>query len=192
MRQAVCLASGPSLTQEDVDLVSRWRDETQDGFVVVANTTFRIAPWADAMFAMDRKWWAAYYSEVREVFAGERFSGASLDGEFETTPLKCNNYRNSGAACISLAASKGAERIVMLGYDCMKDGALSHWHGSHPAGMSDARTIKLWPVIFDRLAKDMRRKGVRVVNASRRTALKCFPQEELGSALFVQQLECSP
>jgi hypothetical protein len=30
---------------------------------------------------------------------------------------------------------------------------------------------------------------VRVVNASRRTALKCFEQEELGAALFVKPME---
>ena len=182
--QAVCLASGPSLTQEDVDLVKGWRDNTPDGFVIAANTTFRIAPWADAMFAMDPKWWKVHYREVCDVFEGERFTTATLDSRFALTRLdRFSNYRNSGAACIALAAMKGADRIVMLGYDCMKDGDKAHWHGSHPAGMSDAKTVALWPVIFDRLAKDMRRKGVQVVNASRRTALKCFPRMDLDECL---------
>lgn len=176
------------MTQEDVDLVKGWRDNTPDGFVIAANTTFRIAPWADAMFAMDPKWWKVHYREVCDVFEGERFTTATLGSGFGVTRLMgpfCN-YRNSGAACVSLAAMKGAERIVMLGYDCMKDGDKAHWHGSHPAGMSDAKTVALWPVIFDRLAKDMRRKGVEVVNASRRTALECFGrvalQDELRAA----------
>ena len=121
--QAVCLASGPSLTQEDVDLVKGWRDNTPDGFVIAANTTFRIAPWADAMFAMDPKWWKVHYREVCDVFEGERFTTATLDSRFALTRLdRFSNYRNSGAACIALAAMKGADRIVMLGYDCMKDG----------------------------------------------------------------------
>ena len=56
------------MTQEDVDLVKGWRDNTPDGFVIAANTTFRIAPWADATFAMDPKWWKVHYREVCDVF----------------------------------------------------------------------------------------------------------------------------
>ena len=52
----VCIASGPSLTPEDVQAVKEWRDAGK-GKVIVVNTTFRAAPWADAMFAMDAKWW---------------------------------------------------------------------------------------------------------------------------------------
>lgn len=193
MRQAVCLASGPSLTHDDVELAKIWRDEVPDGFVIVANTTFRIAPWADALFAMDSRWWKTHYAEVCEAFEGERFTTASLDKSFAVTRLagSFHHYRNSGAGCIALAAMKGAERIVMLGYDCMKDGDKSHWHGSHPAGMSDARTVAIWPALFDRLAKDMRRKGVEVVNASRRTALKCFNRVDLTDAIGAQECQAS-
>ena len=153
----------------------------------MANTTFRIAPWADALFAMDPKWWKAHYREVCDVFEGERFTSASLDSRFQLTRLttKFHNYRNSGAGCVSLAVMKGACRVVMIGYDCQKDGSLSHWHGSHPAGLSDAKTVMLWPLIFDRLAKDMRRKNVQVVNASRRTALTCFERAELSAELLL-------
>ena len=181
--KAVCLASGPSLTQEDVDLVRKWRDATPDSLVVVANTTFRIAPWADALFAMDARWWKTYYAEVREVFKGECFTVTQDQPDGVTRLKPFNSYRNSGAGCISLAADRGAEQIVMLGYDCMKDGDQTHWHGSHPAGMSDARTVSLWPVLFDRLASDMKRKGVGVVNASRRTALRCFERVDLRDSL---------
>ena len=170
--RAVCLASGPSLTPDDVERVRIWRQG--GGLVIVANTTFRMAPWADAVFAMDRKWWEHHYTEVCEVFAGRRLTTASLDERFDVERLKVQSYRNSGAGCVSVAVAEGAKSVVLVGYDCAKDDGKTHWHGSHPAGLSDAKTIKVWPLIFDRLAKDMKRNGVRVVNASRRTVLKCF------------------
>jgi hypothetical protein len=73
--------------------------------------------------------------------------------------------------------------VVLLGFDCSHDGSKTHWHGSHPFGLSDAKTVRLWPLIFDRLAKDMKRKGVKVWNASRRTALESFERVDLRGAL---------
>lgn len=178
---AVCLASGPSLTPEDVEAVRLWRQGEQR-MVIVANTTFRMAPWADAVFAMDRKWWEMHYAEVCESFAGWRLTTATMDG-MNVEKVAITQYRNSGANCVSVAVKAGIKEIVLLGYDCMAGEGKTHWHGSHPQGLSDAKTIKVWPLIFDRLAKDMKRQGVRVVNASRQTALKCFEQLDLGEAL---------
>jgi len=180
--QAVCLASGPSLTPEDVETVRVWRQS--GGLVIVSNTTFRMAPWADAVFAMDRKWWEFHYEEVREKFAGRRLTTADLGGKCEVEKLKIQSYRNSGAGCVSVAVAEGAKSVVLVGYDCAKDDGKTHWHGSHPVGLSDARTINVWPLIFDRMAKEMKRKGVRVVNASRRTALTCFERVELSAELL--------
>jgi len=131
---------------------------------------------------MDKKWWTDHYSEVLECFKGELTTTAKMDG-FNVRKVEVAQYRNSGANCVSLAARRGAKDVVLLGYDCMTDGALTHWHGSHPVGLSDAKTIKVWPLIFDRVAKDMKRDGVRVVNASRRTALRCFERVQLEETL---------
>jgi hypothetical protein len=183
--KVVCLASGPSLTPEDVQAVKEWRGEGR--LVYVANTTYQAAPWADVLFAMDGKWWCVHYDEVRETFAGELTTTANVVRE-KLVKVDITQYRNSGANCISLAVKRGAKEVVMLGFDCMPDQGVTHWHGSHPPGLSDAKTIKVWPLIFDRLAKDMKRKGVRVVNASRRTALKGFErvnlEDAIGAAVF--------
>lgn len=180
---AVCLASGPSLTPDDVETVREWRKGSEDRVVIVANTTFRIAQWADAVFAMDRKWWEFHYVEVVEKFDGRRLTTANLGTEYNVEKLAVQSYRNSGAGCVSVAVSQGARSIALLGYDCMPDDGKTHWHGSHPVGLSDAKTIKVWPLIFDRLAKDMKRNGVDVVNASRRTALKCFDRGDIAELL---------
>jgi hypothetical protein len=175
--KVVCIASGPSLIEEDVEAVGEW-----GGKVIVANTTFLMAPWADALFAMDRKWWELYYPETM-CFQGRKFTTATLPQSMDVTKASIPNYRNSGANCVSLAASEGATDVVLLGFDCSHDGSRTHWHGSHPFGLSDAKTVRLWPLIFDRLAKDMKRRGVKVWNASRRTALECFERVDLREAL---------
>ena len=48
---AVCIASGPSLTQADVDYV---RGKAR---VIVVNNGYLLAPWADVLYAADARWW---------------------------------------------------------------------------------------------------------------------------------------
>lgn len=68
----------------------------------------------------------------------------------------------------------------MLGYDCGygKQGQ-KHWHADHPYGLGNAGSVRKWPAQF--AALDM--GGVRVINASRATALDCFERMSLEEAL---------
>ena len=55
-RTAVCIASGPSLTLEQCEIVRQWRE--RDGCrVIVVNDAYLLAPWADAMYFADVRWW---------------------------------------------------------------------------------------------------------------------------------------
>jgi hypothetical protein len=130
---------------------------------------------------MDLKWWNVYGSDVAARFAGERVSVAKVPkvNRFGMIP----HYSNSGAASMSLAASRGAKRIVMLGYDCQKTDGKAHWHGDHVAQLGNARSMPKWPENFAKLAAALKRAGVEVVNASRATALACFPLSTLEESL---------
>lgn len=185
--RVVCLASGPSLTPEDVELVRQWRiadaPPGERRGVIAVNTTFRLAPWADALFAMDRTWWNQYVDEVNETFLGQRFSNNGHIARMKTTHVKITSYGNSGAAAVSLAASANAKQIILLGYDCKySDTGARHWHGDHPRGLGNAARIDQWAVKFERLAKEQG-VGREIVNASRDTALTCFPRVRLEDVL---------
>lgn len=185
--RVVCLASGPSLTAEDVELVRQWRiadaPQGERRGVIVVNTTFRLAPWADALFAMDRTWWNKHIAEVDAVFLGQRFSNNGHTAKMKATHVKITSYGNSGAAAVSFAASAEAKQIILLGYDCKySDSGLRHWHGDHPQGLGNAARIDLWHVKFERLAKEQG-VGREILNASRDTALTCFPRISLEEAL---------
>lgn len=177
----ICLASGPSLCDEDVERVRRWRAEeagSQAKAVIVANTTFRAAPWADALFALDRDWWKTYIDEVNATFHGERYSKNSQRPEYNVKQLKdFETYGNSGASCISMAAQANAARVILLGFDCQHTGGLSHWHGNHPAGLGNAGLTDKWLENYKRLAKDY--NWLNIVNCSRSTAIDAFPKARL-------------
>lgn len=88
---------------------------------------------------------------------------------------------NSGVAAIALAHQFGARRVVMVGYDCQTAGKLVHWHGDHPAGLGNAGSMSKWPAQFAKVALEV--PGTEVLNASRATALTCFPRVVLEEAL---------
>lgn len=181
-RTVVCIASGPSLTAEDCETARATGLPT-----IVTNTTFRLCPWADVLMAFDGKWWAHYASEVQAAFKGERVACSKASVQYGATNIGgekwFKSFNNSGAAAIGLAAVAGADRIVLLGYDCQRTGGKTHWHGDHPAALSNARSIDNWPTHFKNVARFCAELRVPVVNASRATALKFFQRMELTDAL---------
>lgn len=102
--------------------------------------------------------------------------------------MRAPSFCNSGAAALSLAASRGARRIVMLGYDCQRTGGKTHHHGDHPRPLSNAKSLPLWAGRFRDAARHLAQLGAEVINASRVTALTCFKRDTLESALAVDRL----
>lgn len=180
-RTVVCIASGPSVTLEDCELV-----RASGHPVIVTNTTFRLCPWAQVLFGYDVNWWRFYLEEVRAVFAGRlfckspRLRSAGVEWALENPRVK--SFGNSGACSVSLATCAGASRIVLLGFDAQV-GAQSHHHGDHPAGLRNCDSAPYWPAQFTRLARYVKWRGVEVLNASRETALTQFQRVWLEACL---------
>lgn len=179
----VCIASGPSLTAEDCEAVRRSGHPT-----IVTNTTFRLAPWADVLFGFDLRWWNKYIAEVKAVFGGKLMSMSQISPQHGVATMFGSTWfrgsGNSGSCAISVALPSGAKKVVLLGYDAA-DGpnGEKHWHGDHPKGLSNALSMKRWPGQFEKIAAEARRQNVKILNASRRTALTCFERVELEAAL---------
>lgn len=183
--EAFCIASGPSLTPEDCELVRAWREASTDRRVYVTNNTYQLCGWADTLFAGDSKWREFYGAHD---FAGRRVTSKKAAG-WETIPSGMPWYQNSGAAIISLAMHEGANRVYLLGYDCKKTGGKTHWHGSHVGVLSSGRVLKdatnmrEWPSVFAQVATAANAAHVRIVNCTRDTALKCFKRQSLEACL---------
>ena len=134
---AVCIASGPSLTLAQVNQVRDWRQ--RDGCrVITINDSYRLAPWADAVYFADVRWWEHHRDrpEFRgfpgrkitiENGAGRFATGASVlrnlslqggtMGRLSTDPTGIFTGQNSGYQAINVAILYGCKRIVLLGYD---------------------------------------------------------------------------
>lgn len=138
-------------------------------------------PWADALYGHDLPWWKIYEKKVREVFKGALIGAAFKWRDIERHPVPM--YQNSGCGAISYAVSRGATRIILIGFDCQKTGGKAHHHGDHPPSLGNAKSMSKWAPLFSKLAVDMKRRGVEVLNASRETALQCFPRIDLEMAL---------
>jgi hypothetical protein len=184
----VCLGSGPSLTQEDVDAVRG------KATVIAINDTFRLAPWADVLWACDAKWWYWHWKKGVSDFAGLKFSldkaaarypGVQVlkkTGEtgLELDPTGLRAGRNSGYQACGLAFHMGARRILLLGYD-MRSNGKDHFFGAHPDSSKPPYAICLQR--FATLVDPLKAAGVTIVNCTPGSALTCFPCAPLREAL---------
>lgn len=102
---------------------------------------------------------------------------------FSSDPDTINGGGNSGFQAIHLAATFGARRIVLIGYDMQRTEGKLHWHGKHWGRLPNGNGFPSWIKQMTPLAKDLRRMGVEVINATKNTALRCFPRLDLEDAL---------
>jgi hypothetical protein len=193
----VCIASGPSLTIDDVSLVEEWRTAPvrEPRRVIVVNTTYKAAPWADVLYACDAAWWNLHIQDVRESFAGEPWTLQNFAAKKHRLHEMPSDAKpglgrkvmhlggNSGYQAVNMAYLFGARRIILLGYDMQRTGGRSHWHGDHPKGLRNTSPFASWIARFKVLAKDLREAGVEAVNATRETALLGFERVDLREAL---------
>lgn len=177
----VLMASGPSMCQADADLVEQWRDgDTKKALAI--NNTWELAPWVDVIYACDERWWDKYYPEASR--AGAALWGYSAPACKKYGLYKANLERtggNSGYQSLRLVITEfKADRVILLGYDMQAKGR-SHWHGDHPKGWPTGQNFKQWIGWLGHLGNEF--PHVKIVNASRETALNCFPRVNLADAL---------
>jgi hypothetical protein len=193
----VIIASGPSTLPGDLDLVRRWRWRAENRRVLVINSMFLYAPWADYLYAADQKWWDHYGSQVRTQFAGQRWTqdeGACR--KFGARHVQCerrvglslikgvvHHGGNSGHQAINLAAQLGARLMILLGFDMKTTTDASHYHGRHPKPLRLASPYDAWLRYFGPLAMDLKHAGIRVLNATRSTAIESFDRAILEKVL---------
>jgi hypothetical protein len=186
----IICASGPSM--KPLDPVPGWS-------CMVVNNTWKLAPWADVLYAGDPNWWEAYGHEVKH-WRGVKYtrhlrSAARYGCEYVrrirkgeglcTQPMVIHSGGNSGYQAVNLAYHLGARRIILLGFDMHRRNG-GHWFGEHQNMLSaPINHIKEWVRLFRPLARDLANMGVEVINATPGSDLDCFPKMSLAQALGV-------
>lgn len=191
----VCVASGPSLTRDDVERVrvahseGRCRVITINGRITERGCELN-APFADVLYGADATWWRAAKNapgfrglkvsctpnEFRDVLVLEHRHEPGLSHD----PGVLHTGGNSGYQAINLAILLGASRVLLLGYDMRHRDGKKHWHGDHPAGMTNPRegNFKGWLANFATIETD-----ADVINCTPGSALTCFPMANLEDVL---------
>jgi hypothetical protein len=173
---AVCIASGPSLTEADVNLVRLSGVKT-----VTVNSSWKLAPWCDVIYAGDRVWWDAYGPEIdvkAKRYTCSKTAARLHRAKYRARPIGA--HYNSGMCAIDVAQHFGAKTILLLGYDCSVTHGLHH-HGKHKLTKNPNETrCKEWQKQFRELAQIL---TSRVINCSRYTEIDCFERMDLEQAL---------
>lgn len=185
----VCIGGGPSLTQADVD-VCRGK-----ATVIAINDAYRLAPWADVLYACDAKWWGWHPEAAahRGLKFGLGIAGATFpegvvalertgDLGLEINPTGVRTGRNSGFQAINVAVHLGATRVLLVGYDMQPSSSgKSHWFGEHRDGVRPP--LESFIPQFASLLHPLQQLGVEVLNCTPGSALQCFPAMDLRTAL---------
>lgn len=201
---AVCIASGPSLCDEDVKYV---RDMKAAGKcrIFVCNNNYLKVPDADVLFFCDKTFWLwhALKPEFQD-FKGPKITLSNEIGEPDIFCMKTGMTEglsfhadmlrtggNSGYMQINLAFLYGCKRVILLGYDMttkvIKDGHGQdkhqiHWFGDHPQATPPSFFGSVAPH-FASMVPDLQEHGLEVINCSRISAIECFPKMSLQDAL---------
>lgn len=172
----VVLATGPSLTQEDVDAVRGLK-------VIAVSDAYRLAPWADILYSSDARWYWAH-PDARN-FAGARLCLEEVKDVslIDRAGLIGPSPSNSGYHALNLAVRYGAKRVILLGFDMKAEEKRTHFFGCHPPRLERKSPYQHWCANFAALAPALKGRGVEVINCTPGSALTCFPKMELRDAV---------
>jgi hypothetical protein len=184
----VIMASGPSMSMEVVETVRRAKPHR----MIVVNNTFRLASWADLLYAADAGWWN-YHKKEALAFAGLKatctdnpypevlkLKEGAREG-FDPNPDTICTGGNSGYQAIHVAAHLGCKRIMLCGFDMHG----THWHAKHEAPLREhgEGMYAKWLERFKTLVVPLSNRGIEVINCTPGSALKVWPYMDLTQAL---------
>lgn len=163
---------------------------------LAVNESWRLCPWADALYGGDAPWWFRHVGLPE--FAGQKWTRSweaatryglnfveCLTGEHRlVSGGRIGDGGNSGFQAINLAVNLGARLIALVGFDLRLDRG-THWHGAHEPPLSNPAIghVVNWRRRLDAAAADIAARGVRVVNTSAVSALTAYPVLPLAEAI---------
>lgn len=193
-RDCVVVAPGPSFTEAAARQCRRRN-------LIAVNDAWRLAPFADILYAADAHWWDLR-GPTKDEFKGDRWS---VVGEFCTDnkilekrgihlAKGANEWKfgrngmihygsNSGFQAVNLAIEYfGARHITLVGFDMRLVEGVEHFWGNYQAAPFHAPDFAMFLSYFEAAAKAMP-DGVRIVNATPGSALNCFPKMSYAEAV---------
>ena len=202
---AYVLGGGHSLQGFDASVL-----RGQGRVIGIKESGLTLAPWADVLYWCDPQWTDANWqrlhlhtgphkicrSQVHErysatppalaekikaalVAAGVRHLPRDPCTPLSVGPTKTGGPVDTGGSAINLAYLFGATTIILLGFDMRTTG---HWH-DRTLKEPEAKHYERFIPPIERMASRLQALGVRVINCTPGSELKCFPVQPLEEVL---------
>jgi hypothetical protein len=198
------IGGGPSVKRSDVDLLQgRLR-------VVVINESWQLAPWADALYSCDEKWWrlrngcpqfkglkitqdaiaAKLFPDLKKIRLRQSTPGQYVRHLLMDEFGEVGSGQAGGFQAINWLAQLAVKGIALIGFDaCEVDGKI-HWHGRHGVELNnpDQSTFVGWKTWLENAAPKLAALDIDVVNCSMVSAVGCFSRYSVAATLERWQL----
>lgn len=191
-RIGVVIGTGPSLTQEQVDLASRYR-------TFGANRAFEFG--VDVLHGCNYQFWDHYWPQIRELPCHKWTTRPELDGKYpglnyieerwipglSVDKSYIAAHHGTGPQLVNLAYHYGCEAILLIGWD-MRHKGRRHYFGEYPDPCYHI-TRNLGPDgELTGLIREMETirpedYGIEIVNCTPGSAMTCFPMGDLRDFL---------
>jgi hypothetical protein len=169
-----CIASGPSLTKSDCELIEQSKIPT-----IAINMSWKMARFAKIIYAGDFVWWQHYRNEI-DIDAEQWTCCKRSADDYKINYHDKRGAYNSGLRAVELALEMGASKVLLLGYDASVDNG-THWHADYKLTRNpDELRCHKWLRYFDHL------RGKNIINCAPNSALTQFPKMTLEMALEIE------
>lgn len=172
------LGTGPSMSQAVADSVRHLR-------VIAVNQAYEMAPWAEAIAAIDSRWWTQNPEAKKSPAVKYSWARIPCVERVETDIVQSSTC--SGVLALEVAKMRGARRVLMLGFD---------FHGTHyfgpyqrPLQNTSEEYRRIHRHQFARWAKFNR--DVEVINCTPGSKLDVFPMRSLDACLAESALHAA-
>ena len=198
LRTIVCIGTGPSLRLEDIETAR------QKGFELYGcNRVYEIVPDLRLLFGCNFNFWSHYWPDIEGHMAEKWTVNREAAARFginwiaernapglSTDPDIIHHGNGSGFSLVSMAYRSGADRIILLGYDCKYapdyDGKARqigskprHYFGEYPDQMQHWPSVRVRRGVHEELVEHYRSVArqalVEVINCTPGSAIDCFP-----------------
>ena len=165
MTEVAILAPGPSASAALAETLKGKR-------LIVVGNAWELAPWAEALVANDRAWWAKHPDAMQ--FQGAKYSANRVRG-VELVANGRPNLNSGTLAMIVAVHHLGATAIQLHGFDFHG----THFFGPYTNGLRNTAQHQRKQHLQQYERWGRANKAVEVVNCTPGSAMACFPVARL-------------
>ena len=191
----VCIASGPSLCQEQIDTIGKVKEELRNDHLVVIGCNdnwkwkYKDKFICDHLYAADYSWWKIHIGKIDKAGFPKKNRWIpvmkSVANDMNLIHIPCTTgkglsngpklhcLQHSGAQIIGLSFFMGASKIILIGYDMgVPKGSQVHWFGDHCKGLRNTpASYSKWVHHYDDLTNGLKTHNVDFVNCTINSSL---------------------